>query len=332
MTRDGKLFVCSEVTEGSVSGEAAELLAIGRKLAGQMGVPLSVLFVGEKAGEAAKGAISLGGDVVFSVEAPPFAGLHPDVYAALFKDLLDRLGASVVLFSHTEMGREVALRLAPMIGAGITMDCTQVTMEPETGELLLSRFVYGGNAVAVWAADGGKRQVVTVRPRASAPAEPDGSHTGEVVPMEAPVAPWAARGTLLEAIKEKVEGIKLEDAEVIVAGGGGVGSAEGFKLLEELARLLGGTIGASRIPCDEGWLPLSLEIGQTGHIVSPRLYFAVGISGAPQHMTGCSGAKLLVAINRDPDANIFKEADFGVVADYKQVLPTLIERCRSFLS
>jgi electron transfer flavoprotein alpha subunit len=139
------------------------------------------------------------------------------------------------------------------------------------------------------------------------------------------------KGNLLETTKEEVKGMKLEEAKVVIAGGGGIGSSDGFTMLEELAKVLGGTIGVTRVPCDEGWKPLALEIGQTGHIVTPNLYFAIGISGAPQHMAGCSGSKCIVAINRDPDAHIFKEADFGVMGDYRAVLPALIEKCKTLL-
>jgi electron transfer flavoprotein alpha subunit len=162
--------------------------------------------------------------------------------------------------------------------------------------------------------------------------EADASKTGEVRTLNVSVTDSMIKGRLLETVKQDAEGIKLEDAKVIVAGGGGIGGSEGFRMLEELARVLRGTVGVTRVPCDEGWKPLSLEIGQTGHIVTPDLYIAVGVSGAPQHMAGCLGSKRIVAINRDPDAQIFREADFGVVGDYRQVLPTLIAKCKTLLA
>jgi len=163
------------------------------------------------------------------------------------------------------------------------------------------------------------------------PEEPDASRKGEVKALEIAVSDTMIKGRLLETVKEEVKGIKLEEAKVIVAGGGGIGGRDGFKLLEELAKILGGTIGVSRVPCDEGWMSIKLEIGQTGHIVSPDLYIAVGISGALQHMAGCAGSKLIVAINKDPEAHIFKEADFGVVGDYREVLPNFMEECRALI-
>ena len=185
--------------------------------------------------------------------------------------------------------------------------------------------------MAVWVSEACDPQIVTIRPRAIMPEEPNLSRKGEVKNLPVSVTDSMIRGRLLETVKQEVEGIKLEDAKVIVAGGGGIGGSEGFKMLEELARVLRGTVGVTRVPCDEGWKPLSLEIGQTGHIVTPNLYIAVGVSGAPQHMAGCLGSKCIVAVNRDPDAQIFREADFGVVDDYRQVLPPMIEKCKALL-
>jgi len=155
------------------------------------------------------------------------------------------------------------------------------------------------------------------------------SRKGEILTINIDINESRMESKLLETVKEVVKGIKLEEAKVIIAGGGGVGGSEGFKLLEELAKALGGTIAVTRVPCDEGWMPLSLEIGQTGHIVNPKLYFAIGISGALQHMAGCSGSKWIVAVNKDPEAHIFKEADFGVIGDYRNVLQQFIDECRA---
>jgi electron transfer flavoprotein alpha subunit len=139
------------------------------------------------------------------------------------------------------------------------------------------------------------------------------------------------KSKLVETVKEEAEGIKLEEAKVVVAGGGGIGGADGFDMLKELAALFKGALGVTRVPCDEGWMPISLEIGQTGHITSPDLYIAIGISGAPQHMAGCSNSRCIVAINKDPEANIYEVSDFGLVGDYRQALPPFIDKCRELL-
>jgi len=326
------IVVCGEAIKGKIATPEREVMSAARQLAEQMGRPLTVLLLGIGAEEAGRAAIEYGGDAVYTVACPAMTGSHPDLYPALMTVALSRMSApSIILLSHTDLGREVAPRLGHRLKAGITMDCTKVDLDPATGGLLLSKPVYGGNAVSAWAAQAGRTQVVTMRPRSAAASDANPGRQGTITPLADSLDPSTLRGKVIEAVMEEAKGIKLEDAKVIVAGGGGIGGPEGFAMLEELARVLGGAVGVTRVPCDEGWKPLSMEIGQTGHIVSPNLYIAIGVSGAPQHMTGCSSAKLLVAVNRDPDANIFKEADLGVVAEYRKVLPSLIERCKALL-
>jgi electron transfer flavoprotein alpha subunit len=175
----------------------------------------------------------------------------------------------------------------------------------------------------------GRMQLDTVRPKAMIPLAPDAGRSGQSIPLSLSFDPAQQKAKVTKREKFAAEGMKLEEARVIVAGGGGVGGVEGFAMLKELARELGGAVGATRVPVDEKWVPLSQEIGQTGKIVSPELYIAVGISGATQHITGILGSKCIAAINKDPDANIFKVANYGVVADYRQVLPTLIEKIKN---
>jgi electron transfer flavoprotein alpha subunit len=163
------------------------------------------------------------------------------------------------------------------------------------------------------------------------PAKPDDSRQGEILIVQKIEEESPIKEKLLQTAKEESKGIRLEDAKVVVAGGGGIGSGEGFRLIGELAQILRGAVGTSHVPSDEGWMPKNLEIGQTGHMVSPDVYIAVGISGAPQHMAGCSGSKFIVSINKDPEANIFKESDLGLVGDYKKALPPLIQKLKSML-
>jgi electron transfer flavoprotein alpha subunit len=200
-----------------------------------------------------------------------------------------------------------------------------------TGSLLLTKPVYGGNAMAVWSSAGSYPQIVSLRPRSAEPAVPEPSRKGDIIQVEMEIEQGDLKSRLLETVQEKVEGVRLEEAKVIVAGGGGIGGKEGFQLIEDLAQQLHGAVGISRVPCDENWMPRSLEIGQTGHLVNPDIYIAIGISGAPQHMAGCSDSKFIVAINKDPDAPIFKKADFGIVGDYREVLPSFIEKIKSLL-
>jgi electron transfer flavoprotein alpha subunit len=182
--------------------------------------------------------------------------------------------------------------------------------------------------MAQWASPNCFPHVVTMRPRSEKPSEPDPANPGEIESVAVDIDESQTRAQLITTLQEEDGGIRLEDAKTIVAGGGGIGGREGFRLVRELAQTLGAAVGITRVPSDENWMPKKLEIGQTGHTVSPNLYIAIGISGAPQHLAGCSSSKVIVAINKDPQARIFEEADFGIAADYRQVLPPLIEKIK----
>lgn len=326
------ILICGELIEGRISTVTTELLNTGRRLADNLNQPLSILFVGRDINEIAQEAITLGADKVYTVDDTPFVEAHPERYVAIITQACQQVTPSIILLGQTDMGRDLAPRLAARLGTTVCTDCVELAIDPETKALLQSKPVYGGNAIAVWVSKDHQPQVVVMRPRVAAPAEPDTSRKGEVISLNIDVDDSMIKGKLVETVKEEIKGIKLEEAEVIVAGGGGIGGSEGFKLLEELAQVLGGTIATSRVPSDEGWMPSSLEVGQTAHMVSPKLYIAVGISGALQHLAGCSGSKCIIAINKDPEAHIFKEANFGVVGNYKEILPPLIEKCRALLA
>ncbi len=326
------VLICGEVVEGKITTITRELINTGRRLGDDLDQPLSVLLIGRDIHELAEEAIFLGADKVYTVDDAPFAESHPERYAAIIINACQQIAPSIILLGQTDMGRDIAPRLAARLGTTVCMDCVELAIDPETKSLLQTKPVYGGNAMAVWVSADYQPQVVSMRPRVGTPAEPDTSRKGEIVPVSIDVDDSMIKGKLLETVKEEIKGIKLEEAKVIVAGGGGIGGSQGFQLLRELAQVLGGTIGVSRVPCDEGWMSVSLEIGQTGHMVSPDLYIATGISGAMQHLAGCSGSKCIVAINKDPQAHIFKEADFGIVGDYREVLPPLIEKCKALLA
>lgn len=230
------------------------------------------------------------------------------------------------------MGRDIAPRLAGRLDVPISLDCVRLDVDADSRSILLTKPVYGGNAMAVWKAVGQNTQIATMRLRVTKPAESGDSRQGEILSVPEIMDEPTIKEELLCTLKEESKGIRLEDAKVVVAGGGGIGGNEGFRLIEELAQTLRGAVGTSRVPCDEGWMPKNMEIGQTGHMVSPDIYIAIGISGAPQHLAGCSGSKFIVAINKDPDAHIFKESDLGLVGDYREALSSLIEKLKSILS
>jgi len=212
------------------------------------------------------------------------------------------------------------------------MDCLALSVDPVTKLLVMTRPVFGGNAHATVISKAARPQMATLRLKIAPPAIRDDSRQGRVIPVEGKIDPSAIRVQVVDRIREEGEGVKLEDAEVVVGGGRGIGSAKNFEMIRELARVLGGAVGATRPACDEGWVPVTLQVGQSGKAISPKLYIAVALSGAMSHIAGCLGSKYIVAINKDPEANIFNVAHFGVVGDYKEVLPALTAKLKELLS
>ena len=253
---------------------------------------------------------------------------HTDYYMAGAKGVIENENPRFLLFGHTDMGADLGPRLAFRLNTAIATDCVELSVEPDTKQLLRTKPVYGGLAMAVYTSDGFP-QMATVRPKSLTPAEKNDERKGEVIPLAVDFDISSSPVTILGKVTEEVEGIKLEDAEVIVSGGRGIGDPEGFKQLEEAAKFLKGAVGASRVACDNGWVPTTLQVGITGKIVAPQIYLAVGISGASQHMSGCSRSKTIIAINKDPAAAIFKQAQFGVVGDWKVILPAFINKLKS---
>jgi electron transfer flavoprotein alpha subunit len=323
------VLVCGELTDNKISAVTSELLCAGQELCDNFGERLHVLLIGTDINEAAKEAITLGADTVHLAPSAPFEDSSPEHYVQIIKTINLQLKPRIVLFGQTDMGREIAPRLAARLDKSITLDCVKLDVDPNSRAILLTKPVYGGNAMGVWKAIGQNTQIVTIRPRVTDPAKSDSSRQGEILKVPEIKDKTEIKETLHSTIKEESKGIRLEDAKVVVGGGGGIGGEEGFRLIEELAQTLRGAVGTSRVPCDEGWMPKNLEIGQTGHMVSPDIYIAIGISGAPQHLAGCSGSKTIVAINKDPEAHIFKESDLGLVGEYEKVLPPLIEKLKS---
>ena len=324
------VLVVGEITEGRVSLTSREVLAVGRKLADQLGEELAIGLLGTDVDEAAREAFPYGADKVYAVSHPLLSEYQVELHLAALHRLCREVLPNVLLMARTAVGRELAPRLAFRLGVGLVQDCLEVRIDPETGRLLGNRPVYGGNAVATVACMD-TPQMAAVRPKAYEPLEPDESREGDVVPFNVELDPSIARVKVVDVVKEEAEGVKLEDAKIVVAGGRGLGGPEPFKDLEELARVIGAGVGASRAAVDSGWVPPNWQIGLTGKSITPDLYITVGISGASQHMAGCSGARVIVAINKDAEANIFKESRYGVVGDWQKVLPAFTEALRDLV-
>jgi len=325
------VMVFGEVKEGRLASITAELLGCGRQLAGNLGQELFCLLVGGDVAGLAQEAVTFGADRVYVVSDPLLEEYQADSYLFVVEKVVRQVNPQVLLLGQTAIGRDLAPRLAFRLETALTTDCVELAIDPDSKSLLQTKPVYGGNAQAVFATESCP-QMATVRVKAMSPLERDNSRKGEVITVEAGLDPSSIRTRLLERVAEKAEGVRLEDAEVVVSGGRGIGSAEGFRQLEELAQILKGAVGASRPPCDNGWVPAGYQVGLTGKIIAPDLYFAVGVSGASQHMTGCSGAKTIVAVNKDPEANIFREAHYGVVGDWKNILPAFTAKVRELLA
>jgi electron transfer flavoprotein alpha subunit len=326
------VLVCGEIAEGKLAPITIELLGAGRKLANELSENLSVLLMGSKAAALGQEAIAYGADKVYISEDPFLDHYDSDAYTQVASDLCRKALPSILLLGHTDIGCDLAPRLNGRLGGGLSMECLALSIDPATKLLISTRPVFGGNAHATVMSRVARPQMATVRLKTLPPAERSDSRQGEVIPVEGKVDPAALKVKVLERIKEQVEGVKLEDAEVVVSGGRGIGSAKNFEMVKELARVLGGAVGATRPACDENWAPVSLQVGQSGKVVTPKLYIAVALSGAMSHIAGCMGSKVIVSINKDKEANIFSVSHFGIVADYKEVLPALTAKLKELKS
>jgi electron transfer flavoprotein alpha subunit len=325
------VMILGEVTEGNLSSISTELLGCGRKLADELGQELSALLIGSAVSGCAQEAIAYGADRVYVVEDPLLEDYQADSYVAAAEKAAKESNPAILLLGQTEIGSDIAARLAFRLETAAVLDCIALEIDPDSKRLLQTKPVYGGNAQAIYVTDTDP-QIATVRAKSMTPLAKDDSRQGEVVNIDAGLDASAIRTKVLEKVKEEIEGVKLEDAAVIVTGGRGIGGEEGFKQLEELARMMKGAVGASRPACDNGWMPEKAQVGLTGKIVTPDLYIAVGVSGASQHMAGCSGSKTIVAINKDGEANIFRMAHYGVVGDWKKILPAFKEKVKELIS
>jgi electron transfer flavoprotein alpha subunit len=326
------ILVCGELVDGKLASITTELLGCGRKLADDLKEDLSCLLASDSVGEASKEAIAFGADKVYAVEHPALKEYQADSYIQAAEKLVKEISPRIILMGQTSMGRDLAPRLAFRLGTSLTTDCLDLSIDPETKLLVQTRPVYGGNAQAIFTSES-MPQMATVRTKAMSPLERDDSRKGEVTPTKVDIDTSKVRTKILETVKEEAVGIKLEDAPVIVSGGRGMGGPEPFQTtLKELADLLHGAVGASRPPADNGWVPEALHIGLTGKIVAPDIYIAIAISGASQHTAGCTGSKHIIAINKDPEANIFREAELGVVGKYEEVVPALTNKLKELLA
>lgn len=330
MSERSRFLILGELSKGSLSANTLELLGGGRHLADSLNGTLALALLGDNLTAVGREAIAYGADEVFLADDPQLEIYQADTYLQVLERVVDMVKPEIMLMGQTSIGRDLAPRLASQLKTGLCMDCVDLSIDPDSGLMIMTRPVYGCKALAVMVCKT-KPQIATVRPGAMRPVELDKSRRGEIVAVAADIDQSVIRARVVEKVEEQVQGIALEDAQVVVCGGRGMGSADSFSVLEELAQLLGGAVGTSRPPCDSGWMPSTRQIGLTGKIVRPNLYIAVALSGSSQHMAGCGDSKRIVAINKDPEANIFSAAHYGVVGDYREILPPFIRRVKQIL-
>lgn len=320
------VWVFAEQRGGKVASVAYELLGVGRMLADELNVELSaVLFGAQK--EEAEELTKWGADKVYLSDDPIFERFNDEPYAKLLSKLIRTYKPEIVLAGATPIGRSFIPRVAAALRTGLTADCTSLVIDSETRNLLQIRPAFGGNIMAKILCPNSRPQMSTVRPRVMKKGQYRKDRKGEIIYVSAEGI--SSRTKVIDTIREISEtSANLQEADIIVSGGRGVGGPKGFKLLEELAKLLGGAIGASRAAVDEGWISYSHQIGQTGKTVCPKLYIACGISGAVQHLVGMQSSEVIVAINKNPEAPIFNVATWGIVGDLYEVIPILIKKIK----
>jgi electron transfer flavoprotein alpha subunit len=322
------ILVLADLRNGSVRNVTFEMLSAAKKLANGGAVIASI--IGNIGGNIkAEELAHYGADKVLVANDAGLENYVPDAYAAVLENMIKDVNPNLVLMAHSAIGRDLAPKLAARFAAGQVSDIIDVT--EEGGNLVFTRPIYAGKAFTKNTV-AGDLVFATVRPNNLPADEADASRTAEVVNVPVSLPADSLRTFIKEIVKKSTGGVDLSEAKIIVSGGRGVKSAEGFKPLYELAEVLGAAVGASRGACDAGYCDYALQIGQTGKVVTPDLYFAIGISGAIQHLAGMSNSKVIVAINKDPEAPIFKVADYGIVGDLFEIVPILTEELKKVLA
>lgn len=321
------IWVVIETANGSVKNVDLELINQGKVLADPSGEKVVAVVIGQDVHETVKTVIAYGADEVIVVEGENYQAYNTDSYTNAIVKLVEKYQPAVLMMGSTNNGRDLLPRVAARLQVGSAADCTAVEVG-EDGILAWTRPIYGGNLLSTVSFTETRPQIGTVRAGSYGKGQPVEGRSVEIIEEAIQTHADQIRTKVLEIIKSVGQGIKLEEAEVVVAGGRGLGSAENVALLTELATVLGGAVGGTRACVDAGWMAPQLQIGQSGKRISPKLYIGCGISGAIQHIGGITSSDIIVAINKDPDAPIFEIADYGVVGDLFEVVPILIEEMK----
>ena len=319
------VWVFAEQREKKIMPVVIELLGEGKKLAKEVGCELCAVLCGSDIEGLADELFEYGADKVYIADAPELEKYTTDGYTKVIFEAIEEYKPEIVLLGATHIGRDLGPCLAVKANTGLTADCTMLEIDPEDKKIKQTRPAFGGNLMATIVCPNHRPQMSTVRPGVMAKAERTPGRKGEIVKLNVSFKEGDIRTKVLEVVKSMKETVSLTDAEIIVAGGMGLGKAEGFDLLKELADKLGGIVASSRAAVDAGWIDHAYQIGQTGTTVKPKIYIACGISGAIQHVAGMQNSEQIIAINTAENAPIFEVADYGIVGDLYKVIPAMIE-------
>jgi len=325
------IWVFIEQKNGKVQSVAYELLGKAQELAKKLHCEVSGVFIGDNLEDQLDELAWHGADNIYLVEAPEIANFQDEPYTNIIVRLIKKYKPEIFLCGATAIGRSLISRVAINIKAGLTADCTGLDIDLERKILLQTRPAFGGNIMATIISPNYRPQMATVRHKVMQPMTPDKHRKAKVIKESFDSSLYASRTKLLDIVEEIESLVNLAEADIIVSGGRGMGGPQNFKLLEELAHVLGSAVGSSRAAVDAGWMPYSHQVGQTGRTVAPKIYIACGISGQIQHLVGMQSSKIIVAINKDPDAPIFKVATYGIVGDLFQIVPALTKKFKEVL-
>lgn len=318
------VFILGEQRDGEILSVTYELLTWGRSLADELDTELSCILLGDNINNVDE-VIHRGADKLYYIKDAALANFLPKPYCNAICQLIDEEKPEIIIAAATTTGRTIMPLVAAKANTGLTADCTQLTIDSETKLLLQTRPAIGGNIMATIKCAEHRPQMATVRPKSAKPAAIDPNRTGQIIVKNYDSTVFITPEKFLEYIKDTTQNVNIEDADIIVAGGKGMKNADGFKMVEELAELLGAGVGATRDAVELGWTTYPHQIGLSGKTVSPKLYFAFGLSGKIQHLAGMQTSTVIVAVNKDPEAQIFKVADYGIVGDVFEVVPMLID-------
>jgi len=320
------ILAVAEEREGTLRKVSYELVTVAKEMAKGLGGAVEAIVIGNNVGACAEALAKTGVAKVYHADSPALAHFAPEVFAATLADALRKAAPSVVLMPATGWGKELGAKVAAKLDWGVAADCT--SFQVEGGTLIFKRPVYAGKAMATIKAKS-LPVIASIRPNIFPPA-PAESAAAPIEKVE--VAAVTPRAKVVEKVKKEAVDVDLAEAKIVVSGGRGAKSPEGFVQVREIAKMLGAAVGASRAAVDAGWIDYSTQVGQTGKTVAPQLYIALGISGAIQHLAGMSSSKVIVAVNKDPDAPIFQAADYGIIADMFEVMPVLKEELKKVLA